>query len=165
MPLSVASLVRAALAIMEQIIRPKATNNSTISKSDSELKTLPLSTLVNFGTDLPIYRMIPARFGFYVWFPIWILQFCFTIYQWMPMHRVRNGFLQRLNIVWTISCITNGTILNVYPFGHVPATFALNTICSATCIYMFVQLTFRKRPTLACQAAQSNVVATGWGVS
>lgn len=109
--------------------------------------------------------MIPARFGFYVWFPIWVLQFCFTIYQWMPMHRVRNGFLQRLNIAWTISFITNGTILNVYPYGYIPATFALTVICSATCIYMFVQVTFRKRPTLACQAAQSNVVATGWGVS
>jgi hypothetical protein len=98
---------------------------------------------------------------FYIWCIIWIFMIIFCIYQMLPIHRIRNGFLQRINFAFMVANIATGVQLLVFAANIMALSIIAVIINSAAVVYIWIQLCFRDRPTFATRA-NSDSKPAGW---
>eukprot|EP01122_Echinamoeba_exundans_P007625 TRINITY_DN2384_c0_g1_i2.p1 TRINITY_DN2384_c0_g1~~TRINITY_DN2384_c0_g1_i2.p1 ORF type:complete len:346 (+),score=19.10 TRINITY_DN2384_c0_g1_i2:29-1066(+) len=116
-------------------------------------------TLGRFGARYT--WLTPARAFFSFWGFIWFTLILFSIYQLLPIHRMRNGFLQRINFAFTAANILSGLQLIFYPLDLQPLCTIIMILDSVAVVYIWIQINFRDRPTFATKS-NKHTIAVGW---
>lgn len=77
------------------------------------------------------------------------------------MHRIRNGFLQRINFAFMVANLATAAQLIAFPLDGIVACIIIMIINSSAVVYIWVQLNFRDKPAFATKA-NSDSKPTGW---